>query len=101
MSFASLESLLSCFKNAGVRSVFAKQLAENDNSKQQIYLGNSFEVLGQLPFTTIKEESGGRRHNFKAAIHLKWIDAAGNMELASGAQLILYPTIQRSDYLVF
>jgi MvaI/BcnI restriction endonuclease family len=91
MSFASLESLLRCFKNAGVHSVFAKLLAENDNSKQQIYLGNSFEVLGQLPFTAINEESGGRRHNFKAAIRLQWIDSAGNRELASGAQLILYP----------
>ncbi len=91
MSFTSLESLLRCFKNAGVRSVFAKLLAENDNSKQQIYLGNSFEVLGQLPFTAIKEESGGRRHNFKAAINLQWIDASGNTERAAGAQLILYP----------
>lgn len=91
MSFTSLESLLRCFKNAGVRSVFAKLLAENDNSKQQIYLGNSFEVLGQLPFTGIKEESGGRRHNFKAAIDLRWIDSSGNTERASGAQLILYP----------
>ncbi len=91
MSFANLESLLRCFKNAGVRSVFAKLLAENDNSKQQIYLGNSFEVLGQLPFTAIKEESGGRRHNFKAAINLQWIDSSGNLERASGAQLILYP----------
>ena len=91
MSFASLESLLRSFKSVGVRSVFAKLLAENDNSKQQIYLGNSFEVLGQLPFTEITEESGGRRHNFKAAIDLRWMDALGNLERASGAQLILYP----------
>ncbi len=91
MSFTSLESLLRCFKNAGVHSIFAKLLAENDNSKQQIYLGNSFEVLGQLPFTGIKEESGGRRHNFKAAINLQWIDSSCNVERALGAQLILYP----------
>lgn len=91
MGFRDLESLLSCFRSRGVRRVYAKQLAENDNCKQQIYLGGSFEVLGQLPFTAIREEPGGRRPNFKASLNLHWIDSIGNAERANGAQLILYP----------
>ena len=91
MSFGDLESLLSCFRARGVRKVYAKQLAENDNCKQQIYLGGSFEVLGQLPFTEIREEPGGKRPNFKARLNLHWLDSSGNAERANGAQLILYP----------
>ncbi len=91
MSFPNLESLLSCFRGLGVRSVYAKPLAENDNSKQQIYFGGSFEVLGQLPFVDLREEAGGRRPNFKARLNLHWIDASGNSEPAAGSQLILYP----------
>jgi hypothetical protein len=58
MAFESLDELLRCFRDHGATRVVAKQLAENDNSKQQIYLGGSFEVLQLLPQASIKTESG-------------------------------------------
>lgn len=75
----------------GVIRLYMKPLAENDNCKQQVYFGGSFEVLQQLPFTDIREEPGGKRPNFKAGLNFFWINSMGHEERAPGAQLILYP----------
>ena len=78
-------------RTLGVRRLYFKRLAENDNSKQQVYLGGSFEVLKVLPFSDIVSSPGGSRPNFKAALDLSWLDDSGASERATGAQLILYP----------
>lgn len=91
MGFSSLATLLSRCKALGAVRVIAKPMAENDNSKQQIYLGGSFEALSALPFTNVREESALSRPNFKAALSFYWIDEKLNVEQAHGAQLILYP----------
>lgn len=78
-------------RRLGVTRLYAKALAENDNSKQQIYLGGSFDVLQQLPITNLREEPGGKRPNFKASLDLRWVAADGRTERAESAQLILYP----------
>jgi len=91
MSFASLDALTDCMRRLGAKRLYAKALAENDNSKQQIYLGGSFEVLQHIPFTNLREEVGGKRPNFKATVDLRWVSAEGNAERAEGTQLILYP----------
>lgn len=39
--FHSLAALVSRFEGLGATRIFYKPLAENDNSKQQIYLGGS------------------------------------------------------------
>ena len=90
-SFADLDTLLARFAQLGAKKIFCKFLAENDNSKQQIYLGGSFEVLKQLVFGQIKAHSDLKTPNFKAPVPLYWIDAQGQTEAASGTQLILYP----------
>ena len=91
MRFPSLSDLTNRLTALGANRVLFKRLAENDNSKQQIYLGNSFEVLQQLPYTRVRAEAGFKRETFKADIDLSWIDARGHVAKAPGAQLILYP----------
>jgi len=53
MSFASIQSLAACMSGLGATRLYAKELAANDNTKNQIYLGPSFEVLQLLPFGDI------------------------------------------------
>lgn len=89
--FPDLDSLLARFRELGARRILCKPLAENDNSKQQIYLGGNFEVLRLLPYSEVRAEAGGARQNFKAALKLSRIDAAGHVAEAAGSQLILYP----------
>ena len=91
MAFESLDQLLHCFRDHGATRVVAKRLAENDNSKQQIYLGGSFEVLQLLPHESIKTESLGKRPNFKAALNFSWLRDDAQLSPAPHAQLILYP----------
>jgi hypothetical protein len=90
-SFASFRDLEARLAALGCRRIYFKRLAENDNSKQQIYLGGSFEVLTLLPFGEVRSDSSAKRPNFKAPVYLFWIDANGAAERAPGAQLILYP----------
>ncbi len=94
MSFANLEMLMDRFCALGVEEVLCKPLAENDNSKQQVYVGNGFKALQQLPYGQVRAETGTASNpvgTFKAAIDLSWIDAHGHVARASGSQLILYP----------
>jgi hypothetical protein len=91
MSFENIESLTNYFRAVGATRLLCKPLAENDNSKQQIYLGGSFEVLQLLPHKTIRTEALGKRPNFKAALDFFWIDDVGQVASAPRAQLILYP----------
>jgi len=74
---------------AGARRLIAKRLAENDNSKNQIYLGSGFDALNILPFGTIRAEPG--KNILKAPLTFRWLQATGHTEPAAGAQLILYP----------
>jgi hypothetical protein len=87
----SLEGLLDAFRDAGATRVLCKRLAENDNSKQQVYLGGSFEALNLLPFGALVSEAGVARPNLKAPLDLSWIDEEARIAPAPGAQLILYP----------
>ncbi|AJY14127.1 MvaI/BcnI restriction endonuclease family protein [Burkholderia dolosa] len=89
--FETLDALVRSLLGHGARHIYCKFLAENDNSKQQIYLGKSFEVLQLLAFGAIRSDASTKVPNFKADISLFWIDGEGRKALAPGAQLILYP----------
>jgi len=91
MEFKSLDDLIKCFTRLGANRIYCKFLAENDNTKQQIYLGGSFDVLKLLKYGDIRAEPGGKRPNFKAPLNLEWVNAFGKSAPAPGAQLILYP----------
>lgn len=91
MGFSNHKELSDFFIKLGVTESFFKMLAENDNSKQQLYLGGSFNVLQQLPFGEITEYPDNKEPNYKAPMDFYWIDDSLNYEKAPHTQLILYP----------
>lgn len=88
--FDTLAALVSRFGALGATRIFFKPPAENDNSKQQVYLGGSFEVLTFFPYGTVHAELGLKEPTFKAALEFHWVGPE-TLEKARGAQLILYP----------
>jgi hypothetical protein len=88
VNFSELKGL---FTQAGVVNLYAKFLAENDNSKNQVYLGPNFEALNLFPIEEIVADSTGNTQIFKAKLRFGWLTGAGLVAPAPGAQLILYP----------
>lgn len=88
--FSDIADLLKRFAELGAIRVFCKPLAENDNSKQQIYLGSSLEVVQMFPFREVEATDKGKDSTYKAKLDFYWIGRDFS-ERAAGAQLILYP----------
>jgi len=88
--YDDLAGLLRRFKELGAIRSFCKPLAENDNSKQQIYLGGNFDIVQMFPFETVETTANGADGNYKAKLNFIWV-GKGFTERAAGAQLILYP----------
>jgi hypothetical protein len=91
MAFENYLQLADFLVTLGCTRAIFKPLSENDNAKQQIYLGGSFEALNQLPFGDIRTENETGRQNFKASIELWWVTDDQETAPAPKAQLILYP----------
>lgn len=88
----SLEDIRRVFKVNGATKILLKPLAENDNSKQQVYLGGNFDVLKALPFKEVVADSSSKLQNFKAAVDFYWLSPNGEFVQAKHTQLILYPS---------
>ncbi len=90
MDFSTLKKI---FTDNGCLKIYCKILAANDNSKNQVYLGGSFELLNIFPIGSIQTEPAGgwERERFKATLPFSWIGPDGQLYPAPGAQLILYP----------
>jgi len=91
MSFATVQVLSSCMAQLGVTRLYAKELAPNDNTKNQIYLGQSFEVLQLIPFGDITSSAIAPEKVLQAAVNLDWIDDNGVQTPATYTKFILYP----------
>jgi hypothetical protein len=76
---------------AGCRRLYVKELAPNDNSKNQPYFGSNFETLNIIPNRGIYADSTDRRPIFKAGLDFYWLDDEGRLWEAPNAKLILYP----------
>ena len=89
----NLQNLKKLFIDNGCQKLYVKKLSPNDNSKNQVYLGGSFEILNIFPLSEIKTEEAGdwNRERFKASINFSWISDDGNIFPAPNSQLILYP----------
>jgi hypothetical protein len=89
----NLERLKSLYSDNGCLKIYVKRLAPNDNSKNQVYLGGSFDILNILPISEISTDSSGdwERERFKAKLKFSWIAEDGNLYSAPNSQLILYP----------
>ncbi|WP_430404188.1 MvaI/BcnI family restriction endonuclease [Hyphomonas sp.] len=90
----TLSGLIGIFRQRGATRFFAKKLAPNDNSKNQIYLGGDFSALGLIPheavFVDETDLAGSVRDRAKAKLRFHWYSDTGFAE-APNAQLILYP----------
>lgn len=87
----TLTELKAIFVKIGARKLYAKPLAENDNSKNQVYFGPDFQALNLFPNAGIVPDSSPKNPIFKAKLHFGWLAANGAVADAPGAQLILYP----------
>ncbi|OAN82393.1 hypothetical protein A8B78_08025 [Jannaschia sp. EhC01] len=78
----------------GAVRFYAKRLAPNDNSKNQVYLGGGFGALNIIPHGEIEDDvstiAGSVRDRAKAKVNFFWLDGQG-LAQAPDAQLILYP----------
>ncbi|AZK60938.1 MvaI/BcnI family restriction endonuclease [Pectobacterium versatile] len=88
----NFEKICRVMAEMGAERVIIKKLANNDNSKQQIYLGSDYSVIQGLPLGEIKNAGmSSRGIIFKAPINLFWITPDGEKENAPRSQIILYP----------
>ena len=75
---------------SGAVSLYYKRLAENDNSKNQVYLGPDFSSLNVLPVAAITTDPKSPKI-LKAPLNFLWVNEEGHSNPAPGSQLILYP----------
>jgi len=89
----NLAQLSQIFKNSGCSTVYIKELAKNDNSKNQVYFGGNYQAISIIPFESIHPDSSGKRNKptFKAQVNFFWIGLDATISKAPYAQLILYP----------
>ncbi|MBK9533161.1 MAG: MvaI/BcnI restriction endonuclease family protein [Chitinophagaceae bacterium] len=89
----NLKTLLKILSDNNCRKVYIKHLSPNDNSKNQVYLGGSFDVLNILPIKEITSHDEGdwKRTRFKTKLDFFWVNEEGKLSPAPEAQLILYP----------
>jgi len=89
----NLKKLLHIFSDKSCHKIYVKKLAANDNSKNQVYFGGSFDILNILPADEIITDLNGsrKRESFKSKLNYYWIDEDGSSFWAPHAQLILYP----------
>jgi len=89
----NVSQLLSAYRAHNCSSVYAKRLADNDNSKNQVYFGSDFQTLNIFPNLNITPSSTGSYEKpiFKAKLDFKWIDQDGTVWDAPAAQIIFYP----------
>jgi hypothetical protein len=94
-----LSKLKKIFLEADCSKIVFKELADNDNSKNQFYIGGDFSAVSTIPFTNLRDErSGNIEHTkrtaksiFKADIDFSWLDNNGQYYPAPAAQIIFYP----------
>ena len=89
----NLSSLVKVFSVKRCHKVYVKKLAANDNSKNQVYFGGSFDILNILPSskTTTDTDEEDKRESFKSKLDFYWLDEEGNSYHAPKSQLISYP----------
>ena len=87
----NIKELKEKFVASGCTRLYAKQLAENDNSNNQIYFGPDFSALSLFPNNGIFHEGDLLKPIYKAKLDFSWLSLNGSNSIAPCAQLILYP----------
>ena len=113
MGLRTIDELKRLFSRHGVTAILVKPLAPNqDNEKNQIYLGSGLDGLTQIfparvtarsPSESIrKRASAAGRPKLEAAIDLAWLDDHGLPHPAPNARIIdyfQYPEVRLSGFL--
>lgn len=86
-----IHRLRKIFSKLGVVRLFTKELASNDNSKNQIYLAGDLAALHEIPHGNLEQTKTRHGINLKAPVKLWWVDPQGATWAAPNTQLILYP----------
>lgn len=95
----SLERLISLYRQLNAIRLVYKELAPNDNSKNQPYLAGHFTDLGFLPTGDLipslsssqKTNNPKRKIKFTAPLKFSWLSPEGKQYRAPNAKLIYYP----------
>lgn len=93
-SCTPLELIEKLMLRMGAERIVFKLLANNDNSKQQIYLGSDFNVLRLIQHGDLvagDKVDSKKGVMYKATLDFHWISPDGKSGRAHGAQLVLYP----------
>ena len=95
LTLAGLKDLM---QKAGVRKLYCKRLAPNDNSKNQPYLGPDLTAINIIPsgpttaeITKSNKIGAAGELIFKAPLKMYWLSPSGEQLLAPDAKIILYP----------
>ena len=87
-----LGELTDLFARVGCTQLYAKPLAPNDNSKNQVYFGPNFQALNLFHTEAIAAATRPTgKPIFKARLPFGWLQRHATIASAPGAQLILYP----------
>jgi hypothetical protein len=88
----ALSQLTKAMADVGVVRLYYKELAPNDNSKNQFYMGPNLDALNVLPVGEVSAEIGSTgKPIMKAPVEFSWLSAEGVPCLARDAQVIYYP----------
>lgn len=97
-----LNNLLRILSDLGANRIYVKELAPNDNSKNQPYFGSHLTDLSFIPtgeteasITTSNKTKAKkydkRKIKYQTSMKLSWFDAEGKTYPAPNAKLIYYP----------
>lgn len=88
----TLEQLRERMRSLGVTRILVKELAPNDNSKNQPYLSGSLDVINIIPAGDVEVTTTDEGNRImKAPLPLEWLQPDGGSIPAPNAKLILYP----------
>ena len=93
-----IRAIRDVMRSHGVERIFIKKLAENDNSKQQIYLGPDLAALPMFPQRPIETRTGSStkpgasgKPIFRMPVDWYWLDKNASPSAAPTTKLIYYP----------
>lgn len=87
-----LQEIVVAMRSLKATQLLFKELAPNDNSKNQVYLAGSLDILNVLPMGEVRTEvTEEGTPVLKAPLYFDWLLANNQTVNAPNAQLILYP----------
>ena len=95
----TLSTLIKMLKDLGITQIYAKSLASNDNSKNQIYLGGNFSAVNLIPISMWEVFSPSSKKKtlktgnklVRGSVQFSWLDPQGSLHEAPNSKIILYP----------